>query len=70
MKKNKFKKKGSGKLLLITNDIGTKIESLIKEYDLIELEEIKQIIKDKRLILNTKTIRIYLNYKGYIIIYL
>ena len=32
---------------------------------MIELEEIKQIIKDKRLTLSTKTIRTYLKYKGY-----
>ena len=68
--RKKFKKIGSGKPLLITKYIDTKIESLIKEEDLIELEEIKQIIKDKRLTLNTKTIRTYLKYKEYIMIYL
>ena len=61
---------GSGKHLLITKFIGTKVESLIKEDDLIELEEISQIIKDKWLTLSTKTIRTCLKYKGYIMIYL
>ena len=61
---------GSGKYLLITKYIGTKIESLIKEDDLIELEEISQIMKDKRLTLSTKAIRTCLKYKGYIMIYL
>ena len=40
---------------LITKDISTKIKSFIKEDDLLELEEIKQIIKDTRdKILSTK----------------
>ena len=65
-KRTNSRKRGSGRPSLITKKVGTKIESLIKEDDLLELKEIKQILKDKnRLVLSTRTIRRYLKSKGY-----
>ena len=45
-KRTNSRKRGSGRP--ITKEVGTKIESLIKEDDLLELKEIKQILKDKK----------------------
>ena len=65
-KRTNSRKRGSGRPSLITKEVGTKIESLIKEDDLLELKEIKQILKDKnRLVLSTRTIRRYLKSIGY-----
>ena len=47
VKRTNSRNKGSGRPSLITKEVGTKIESLIKENDLLELKEIKQILKDK-----------------------
>ena len=65
-KRTNSRERGSGIPSLITKEVGTKIESLIKEDDLLELKEIKQILKDKnRLVLSTRTIRKYLKSIGY-----
>ena len=65
-KRTNSRKRGSGRPSLIAKEVGTKIESLIKEDDLLELKEIKQILKDKnRLVLSTRIIRRYLKSIGY-----
>ena len=48
VKRANSRKRGSGRPSLITKKVRTKIESLIKEDDLLELKEIKQILKDKK----------------------
>ena len=45
MKNDQFKKKGSGGKSIITKDIGLKFEKLIKEDDLLDLEDIKKYYK-------------------------
>ena len=50
IKKTDSRKRRNGKPSLITKGIGTKIELHIKEDNTFRLEEIKQIIKDTRII--------------------
>ena len=52
------RKKGSGRKSIITKDIGLKIENLIKEDDLLNLEDIKKVLEksNDELILSKRTI--------------
>ena len=61
------RKKGSGRKSIITKDIGLKIENLIKEDDLLNLEDIKKVLEksNDKLILSKRTIKRYLKKKGY-----
>ena len=61
------KKKGSGRKSIITKDIGLKIENLIKEDDLLNLEDIKKVLEksNDEIILSKRTIERYLKKKGY-----
>ena len=60
------RKKGSERKSIITKDIGLKIENLIKEDDLINLEDIKKVLEkcNDKLILSKRTIERYLKKKG------
>ena len=44
-KKTNSRKKGSGRKSIITKDIGFKIKNLIKEDDLLNLEDIRKYLK-------------------------
>ena len=61
------RKKGSGRKSIITKDIGLKIENLIKEDDLVNLEDIKKVLEksNDKLILSKRTIERYLKKKGH-----
>ena len=61
------RKKGSGRKSIITKDIGLKIENLIKEDDLLNLEDIKKVLEksNDKLILSKRTIERYQTKKGY-----
>ena len=60
------RKKRSGRKSIITKDIGLKIENLIKEDDLLNLEDIKKVLeKSNDIILSKRTIERYLKKKGY-----
>ena len=61
------RKKGSGRKSIITKDIGLKIENLIKEDDLLNLEDIKKVLEksNDKLILSKRIIERYLKKKGY-----
>ena len=60
------RKKKSGRKSIITKDIGLKIENLIKEDDLLNLEDIKKVLEksNDELILSKRTIERYLKKKG------
>ena len=61
------RKKESGRKYNITKDIGLKIENLIKEDDLLNLEDIKKVLEknNDKLILSKRTIERYLKKQGY-----
>ena len=65
--RKKERKKKSGRKPIITKDISLKIENLIKEYDLLNLENIKKVLEksNDKLILNKRTIERYLKKKEY-----
>ena len=56
------RKKRSGRKSIITKDIGLKIENLIKEDDLLNLEDIKKVLEksNDKLVLSKRTIERYL----------
>ena len=60
-----LRKKGSGGKFIITKDIGLKIENLIKEDDLLNLEDIKKVLEksNDKLVLSKRTIERYLKKK-------
>ena len=60
-------KKGSGREFIITKDIGLKIENLIKEDGLINLEDIKKVLvkSNDKLVLRKRTIERYQKKKGF-----
>ena len=61
------KKTNSRRKSIIIKDIGMKIENLIKEDDILNLEDIKKVLEksNDELILNKRTIERYLKKKGY-----
>ena len=61
------RKKGSGRKSIITKDIGLKIENLIKEDDLLNLVDIKNVLEksNDKLVLSKRTIERYLKKNGY-----
>ena len=60
-----LKQKGSQRKFIFTKDIGLKIENLIKEDDLLDLENIKKVLEksNDRLVLSKRTIERYLKKK-------
>ena len=60
------RKKGSGRKSIIKKDIGLKIENLIKEDDLFNLEDIKKVLeKSNNIILSKRTIERYIKKNEY-----